>query len=106
MSITPERGHIYRMIDDEYGTLHCLVVSTIPAFEADSSCLAARVTVTRDKHDFPGWVRLASGDPGFGYVVTHDLDRVDLSELKEDLGELSIDTMMEVGRALRKMLGV
>lgn len=106
MSITPIRGHVYRMYDDAYGRLHCLVVSTIPAFEADSSCLAVRVSVTNERREFPGWVRLGSGDPGFGYVVTHDLDRVDLEELKEDLGPLSDATMYAVEQAMRRMLGL
>lgn len=106
MSIEPFRGHVYRMVDDEYGTLYCLVISTIPAFEADSSCLAARVTLTTQRHDFPGWVRLKSGDPCGGYVVTHDLDRVDHDELKEDIGPLSAETLLQVERALKRMLGL
>lgn len=106
MSIEPVRGHVYRMIDDEYGILHCLIVSVFPAFETDSSCLAARVTMTPRRHDFPGWVRMMSGDPGRGYVVTHDLDRVDIGELKDDRGALSADTMFQVERALKRMLGL
>lgn len=106
MSITPVRGHVYRIQDDKYGKLHCLVISTVPAFEADSSCLAVRVSVTHKRHDFPGWIRLASGDPGFGYVITHDLDRVALEELQEDLGPLSLTTMYAVEHALKRMLGM
>lgn len=106
MSITPERGHVYRMYSDEYGRLYCMVISTVPAFEADSSCLAVRVSVTNKAHDFPGWVRLSSGDPGYGYVVTHDLDRVDFDELKEDLGPVSSNTLFAVEHALKRMLGL
>lgn len=105
-SIEPTRGHIYRMYDPEYGTLHCLVISTIPASDVEDNCLAMRVTVTGKAHSFPYWVRLGSGDPGFGYVVVHDLDRVDHDELKEDLGPLSAETMGRVERELKRVLGL
>lgn len=100
------RGHVYRMHDDEYGLLYCMVISTLPSFDGDTSCLAVRVTVTTASHSFPGWVRLESGDPGCGYVVTHDLDRVDHDELKEDLGPLSAMTLVKVEQALKRMLGL
>jgi mRNA-degrading endonuclease toxin of MazEF toxin-antitoxin module len=94
------------MHGDDYGTLHCLLVSTVPVCEGDMSCLAVRVSVTREPRRFPYWVRLGSGDPGFGYVVVHDLDRVEAEELKEDLGELSTESMFEVERALKSILGL
>lgn len=104
--ITPMRGHVYRMTDPEYGTLYCLAISVVPSYEGDRSILAVRVTVTGQMHHFPGWVRMNSGDPCGGYVVTHDLDRVDLDELTEDYGPLSMDTMVDVEKALRRMLGI
>lgn len=105
-TVEPVRGHIYQMHDEEYGRLFCLAISTIPLSETDSSFLAVRVTVTNESHSFPWWVRLTSGDPAFGYVVTHDLDRVDVDELKEDLGEVSMETMYKVGQSLRRLIGV
>lgn len=99
------RGHIYRMHDPEYGTLFCLVVSAARE-ELEDTCIAVRVSVTSERRDFPGWVRLSTGDPAFGYVVTQDLDRVDDDELKEDLGAVSVETMVEVGRALKRLLGL
>lgn len=102
--IEPRRGHVYRMFDQDYGTLHCLVISTLPAYDTDDSCLAVRITVTGTVHHFPGWVRLSSGDPVGGYAVTHDLDRADPEEMKEDLGPLSMDSMVKVEQALKRMM--
>lgn len=106
MNIVPKRGHVYRMEDPEYGRLHCLAlaVQSVPGME--DSFLAVRVTVTGQRHDFPGWVRLVSGDPCAGYVVVHDLDRVDTCELSEDLGHLAMVTLLEVERELKRMLGL
>jgi mRNA-degrading endonuclease toxin of MazEF toxin-antitoxin module len=106
VTITPKRGHVYRMNDPEYGTLYCLAVSVMGAYEDDDSILAVRVTVTSQAHRFPGWVRMSSGDPCTGYVVTHDLDRVDIDELATDCGPLSVETMLDVEKALRRMLGI
>lgn len=105
MIIRPVRGHIYRMHDPEYGTLFCLVVS-VAREELGDTCIAVRVSVTKERRAFPGWVRLGSGDPAFGYVITQDIDRADHEELKEDLGEVSMETMADVGRALKRMLGL
>lgn len=105
MTFVPPRGHIYRMNDPEYGTLFCLVVSAVYA-RLEETCVAVRVSVTNETRDFPGWVRLQSGDPAFGYVVTHDIDQVEHSELKEDLGALSMETMNAVEQALRRVLGL
>lgn len=105
MSITPRRGHLYRMHDEEYGTLFCLAVSS-PFAQLWGSFLATRVSITQETRDFPGWVRLHAGDPAFGYVVAHDVDRVDDDELKEDLGPLSAGTMLSVEHVLRRVLGL
>ena len=105
MSITPVRGHIYRM-DSEDGRLYCMVIAVHPAYEGDSSFVAVRVSVTNQHRSFPGWVRLTSGDPATGYVIVQDLDRVDLEELTDDLGKVSMSTMFEVEKALRTYLGL
>lgn len=104
--IKPQRGHVYRMHDDEYGAMHCLVISTIPSADDDDSSIALRIAVTTTPHHFPYWVRLSSGDPTFGYVVIHDLDRVGHDELKEDLGLLSLETMVNVERSLKRLLNL
>lgn len=106
MPTTPIRGHVYRMEDAQYGTLYCLVLATDSAYAWDDSILAVRVTLAPAVHHFPGWVRMKSGDPTGGYVVVHDLDRVDTAELAEDYGPLSLDTLVEVEKALRRMLGI
>lgn len=103
--ITPQRGNLYRLHDPEYGTFYCLAISA-PYAEMDGGCIAVRVSLTNEHRDFPGWVRLGTGDPAFGYVVTPDIDRVDHDELKEDLGPLSLGTMVQVDQALKKVLGL
>lgn len=102
--IHPQRGHIYRMEDPGYGRLHCLAIATQEFPGMENSFQAIRVTVTGQRYDFPLWVRLSSGDPCAGYVVIHDLDRVDTVELTEDLGPLSPDTLFTVEQALKRML--
>ena len=102
----PIRGHIYRMYDPDYGTLHCLVISSEQVHGTEGSSLALRVTVTSQRYNFPYWVRLSSGDPCPGYAIAYDLDRVDHDELKEDLGELSAPTMLLVDQALRRHLSL
>ncbi len=100
--IKPLRGHLYQMYGPEYGTLHCLVIG---AFAGYDHCTVMRVSVTRERHSFPFWVRLQSGDPAFGYVVCHEIYSVGLDELKEDLGELCAETRNEVKRARDLYLG-
>lgn len=108
-SINPQRGHVYRMEDPDYGTLHCLAVAIPPAELNDDAFLALRVTVTRNHRlNFPNWVRMRSGDPTAGYVAVTipDLDHVACDELTEDLGPLSLETMVEVEKALKTVLGL
>lgn len=108
MTIEPQRGHVYRIQDPEYGTLHCLAVA-VKTGPDGGDCLAVRVTVTGQRLSFPGWVRMGSGDPAGGYITVsdiEDLDHVDREELVDDLGVLSPETMMLVEKELRKMLGL
>lgn len=106
MSTTPIRGHVYRMHDPEYGTLFCLIITTEPSHLYPESCVAARVTVTPERRYFPLWVRLGPGDPTSGYVAVDDFDRVDYEELKEDIGEVTFETMTEVCKTLKRYLGL
>lgn len=103
--MNPRRGHVYRMHDESYGTLFCLTLPTLYG-QLHGSCLAVRVSVTQETRDFPGWVRLTAGDPAFGYVVTQDIDRVGHDELKEDLGPLSVATMLQTEQTLKRVLGL
>lgn len=102
--IHPQRGHVYRMEDPEYGRLHCLAIAVQEFPGMENSFQAIRVTVTGQRHDFPLWIRMHSGDPCAGYVVVHDLDRVDTDELTDDCGPLSSETLFSVEQALKKML--
>jgi mRNA-degrading endonuclease toxin of MazEF toxin-antitoxin module len=104
MTIKPIRSHIYRMKDPEYGTLFCLCITTEHGLFNPDTFKAARVTITREIHDFPGWVRLTSGDPVSGYVDTHDFESVEYDELIEDLGEVCPETDLQVRRTLRRTL--
>lgn len=104
MTLKPIRAHVYRMQDPEYGTLHCLCISTERGYLNPDSFLAVRVAVTRDRHDFPGWIRMSAGDPVTGYAATDDLDRVDYDELAEDLGQITMETEYKVKQAIRRML--
>lgn len=107
--VAPQRGHVYRMEDPGYGRLHCLVIAVSPPELKDDVCQALRVTVTHNHRlSFPGWVRMRSGDPAAGYVIVSvpDLAHVDFDELTEDLGPLSMETMVEVEKALRTVLGL
>lgn len=106
VTIVPKRGHVYRMEDPEYGRLHCLAVVTRPIPGMEDIFIAVRVTVTGQRHDFPRWVRLTSGDPCAGYVVVHDMSYRDTGELSEDLGPLSMVTLLDVERELKRMFGL
>lgn len=102
MTIKPAYGHAYRIQDPDYGTLFCLCVSTSRGYMQPDSFLAVRIAVTRDRHDFPGWIRMDSGAPMTGYVATDDLDRVEYTELAEDLGEVGFDTVRDVIRTIKR----
>lgn len=105
--ILPKRGHVYRLEEDpEFGRTHCLAVAVqhIPGME--DTFLAVRVTITSQRHDFPTWVRMTSGDPCAGYVVVYDIDRRDNEEITEDLGPLSLATLLNVERELQRCLGL
>lgn len=101
-----EPGHVYRLRDVGFGTLHCLAVDTKPAPDLEDSFGALRVTLATQRHSFPDWVRFTSGDPCPGYAVVYDYERVGTEEIKENLGALSLDTWIEVRVALKRRLGL
>lgn len=103
--ITPLRGHVYRIaIGTE--TLVGLVVSADWLNAEQDTCITLLVVADRSAPPLPHWVRLKSGDPAFGHVVCRDIGMVHKDELKEDLGPMSMETMVEVGQALRRVLGL
>lgn len=69
----------------------------------------AAVLVTAD-HDapagLPSWVRLNAGDPAFGYAVCSYVNMVHKDELREDLGEITMETQLGVDRAIRRMFAL
>ncbi len=54
----------------------CLVISTVPSHDADTSCLGLRVRCDQPPFPLPVIGEAGQRDPGFDYVVVHDLDRV------------------------------
>lgn len=105
--IIPQRGHIYRVALAPEVTGLGLVISTVPHNNRYPDCLTIGVQAGRDSQQlYPGWIRLSSGDPAFGYITCNDIGPTGRDELKEDLGELSPDTMREVERVLKMVLGL
>lgn len=102
----PQRGHIYRIDVGQEDTLLALVLSVRAVHEVQSDCITLLVVRDRTPVRLPYWVRLGAGDPSFGYVVCRDIGMVGREDLKEDLGELSGETMREVERALKMVLGL
>lgn len=101
--LVPRRGHIYRIGLNPDVTLLGLVVSASAVHGIQNDCITLLVVADRTPVHFPYWVRLQSGDPAFGHVVCRDIGMVGREELKEDLGEVSAETMMNVSRALKRV---
>ena len=105
--MTVQRGHLYRVMTGQDSAVLCLVISNNAHNAREDICTAVLVSADRDvPAGLPSWVRLHAGDPGFGHVVCSHLGPFSREELKEDLGEMSQETMMNVGRALKNMLGL
>lgn len=102
-----QRGHIYRIAFHPDVTVLGLIVSTDKHNRDRDEYITVQVTSgSGDQRGLPGSVRLGAGDPGYGYVVVRDIGMVGDEELREDLGEVSPETMAEVGRALKMVLGL
>lgn len=104
--IVPQRGHIYRIALQPDVAVLGLVISNNIHNRAYDDCVTTAVTGKIREHGLPGSVRLGSGDPAFGFIVCRDIGMVAREEIKEDLGEVSVGTMDEVGRMLKMVLGL
>ena len=105
MTIDARYGHIYRIgLEPDISVLG-MIVSNDRLNAKYVEFITAQVTTCKEHEGTAGAVRLRSGDPAFGYVICRDIGMVLHSELKEDLGPVSMETRLEVERALRSVLG-
>ena len=82
-----------------------IVVSNNRLNDTYDEFITAQVATSKEHDGTAGSVRLKSGDPAFGYIICRDIGMVALDELKEDLGPVSLETQVEMERALRQVLG-
>lgn len=108
MTIEPQRGHVYRIAIAPDTSALVLVISNNVHNRTQRDCIAIELTARRlpPGQSLPSWVPLRSGDPAFGHVVVRRIGVVGNEELKEDIGEMSAQTMHEVERTVKRMLGL
>jgi mRNA interferase MazF len=97
MSVTPQRGQVYRC-DLGYGLKPWLVVSNNSRNRLLSDLVAIRLTTT--SRDLPTWAKLSPADPLTGYANADCIEQLGKDELGEYLGSLSRESMGKVNRAL------
>lgn len=97
MSVTPQRGQVYRC-DLGYGLKPWLVVSNNSRNRLLSDVIAIRLTTTT--RDLPTWAKLSPADPLTGYANADSIEQLDKDELGEYLGALSRESMRNVNQAL------
>lgn len=94
------RGRIYAAeMSHIKGKKYFLVVSNNRRNSALPSVLAVRLTTTR-KGDIPSRVELGSTEVLTGYVVCDDIVELWPDEVRRDMGALSTQAMLAVGRGL------
>jgi len=103
MSVTPQRGQVYRC-DLGYGPKPWLVVSNNSRNRLLSDVIAIRLTTT--DRDLPTWVKLAPGDLLTGYANADCIEQLGKDELGEYLGALSPTTMRAINQALAIALAI
>lgn len=104
-NIEARYAHIYRVCLDQDVTVLGIVVSNDRLNDTYDEFITAQVATSKEHDGTAGSVRLKSGDPAFGYIICRDIGMVALDELKEDLGPVSLETQVEMERALRQVLG-
>ncbi|GAB1508051.1 hypothetical protein JCM33774_00920 [Actinophytocola sp. KF-1] len=107
MSVTPLRGHVFRVSMSNIGLKPFVVVSNNQRNRALDSVLAARITST-DKSHIPTAVQLTPDDPLVGYVLADDILELWKDELEEGeyLGALAPRTLLSLNTALAQALGI
>jgi mRNA interferase MazF len=97
VSVTPQRGQVYRC-DLGYGRTPWLVVSNNSRNRLLSEVIAIRLTTTA--RDLPTWVKLSQADPMTGYANADCIEQLGKDELGEYLGSLTPASMRNVSQAL------
>jgi mRNA interferase MazF len=97
VSITPQRGQVYRC-DLGYGLRSWLVVSNNSRNRLLDDVIAIRLTTT--VRDLPTWVKLSPADPLTGYANADCIEQLGKDEIGEYLGALSPASMRSVNQAL------
>ncbi len=103
MSVTPQRGQVYRC-DLGYGLKPWLVVSNNSRNRLLSDVIAIRLTTTA--RDLPTWVKLSPADPLAGHANADCIEQLAKDELGEYLGALTIASMRGVSQALKVALAL
>jgi mRNA interferase MazF len=103
MSVTPQRGQVYRC-DLGYGHKPWLVVSNNSRNRLLSDVIAIRLTTTT--RDLPTWAKLSPADPLTGYANADCIEQLGKGELGEYLGALSRESMRNVNQALMVALAL
>lgn len=98
-------AHVYRICLDGDVTVLGIIVSNDRLNSTYDEYITAQVTTSKDHDGTAGSVRLKSGDPAFGYIICRDIGMVERDELREDLGPVSLETQLEMEKALRHVLG-
>lgn len=99
------RGRVYRAELPNIGSKYYLVVSNNARNRALDSVLAVRIT-TSDKSGLPAAAKLAHNDCLSGWVYCDDIVELWEEDIRQDVGALSQQTMVEVERALQHALGM
>ena len=103
MSVTPQRGQVYRC-DLGYGLKPWLVVSNNSRNRLLSDVIAIRLTTTA--RELPTWAKLSPADPLTGYANADCIEQLGKVELGEYLGALSRESMRNVNQALMVALAL
>lgn len=103
MSVTPQRGQVYRC-DLGYGPKPWLVVSNDSRNRLLSDVIAIRLTTTA--RELPTWVKLCEADPLAGYANADCIEQLGKDELGDYLGALSSETMHKINYALDRALAL
>lgn len=104
--ITAQRGHIYRIAFTPDTVVLGLIISADRFNERSQEYAALQVSANPVHEYTAAAVRLSAGDPAFGHVICRDIGMIHHGELKEDLGALTMSTLLDVEHRLKRFLGL
>lgn len=105
-SIVAKRGHVYRIALAQDVIVRGIILSNDRLNDGRDEYIVAQIVASKEHEGTGGAVRLTSGDPAFGYIICRDLGMVHHDELKEDLGPVTLETIVALQRSLRNVLGL